>query len=190
MAIIEIWKDIDGYGGVYQISNMGQIRSKTRKVHNYIKPGRILKTHNNGRDYLSVTLSANGIKQKHAYIHILVAKAFINNPKNLPEVNHKDFDKSNNKVENLEWMTRKENREHYIKSKRHYAAFAKRSIKTNTEYVKRILLAKEDVINGYDTGKTVKEMSEDFNLTKELIADILLIYGKVEYKLTQNLQMK
>lgn len=108
----EIWRDIDGFGGCYQVSNLGRLRSVDRTVKgnksNYIRRGKILspKTHRNG--YLCVVLCKDR-KQKMYYIHRLVASAFIPNPDNLPQVNHKDEDKSNNRVENLEWCSAKYN---------------------------------------------------------------------------------
>lgn len=103
----EIWKDIDGYEGLYQVSNLGRVKSlnynHTRK-EKILKFGKISKN----RDYLQVNLCKNGKVKRHL-VHILVAQAFIPNPKNLPQVNHKDEDKTNNCVDNLEWISRKEN---------------------------------------------------------------------------------
>lgn len=99
---MEEWIDIEGYEGMYQVSNQGRVKS--------LKFGKekILKSGNNGRGYLQVNLSKDG-KQAHKQIHRLVAQAFIPNPNNLQEVNHKDEDKTNNHVENLEWCDRKYN---------------------------------------------------------------------------------
>ena len=78
-----------------------------------------LKPRDNGRGYLTVGLKINGERKwRHAYIHILTAKAFIPNPENKPEVNHKDENKSNNKVENLEWVTHLENNRYGTKNER------------------------------------------------------------------------
>lgn len=94
--MIEIWRNIEGYEGLYQVSNLGRVKSLK------FKDERILKCGNNGRGYLFVGLSKHN-KVKHHYIHRLVAKAFIPNPDNLPEVNHRDEDKTNNNINNLEW---------------------------------------------------------------------------------------
>ena len=97
----EIWKDIEGYEG-YQVSNMGRVRSfKYGKV-------RILKPVANKNGYLKVQLYKNN-SLKTIFIHRLVAMAFIPNPNNLPQVNHKDEDKTNNIVSNLEWCDAKYN---------------------------------------------------------------------------------
>ena len=102
-ACIEEWKDIDGYNGDYQVSTTGRIKS----YKNANKP-RILSLFYRRSGYLRVTLCKNGKLKTHD-IHRLVAKAFLPNPLNLPEVNHKDEDSSNNRVENLEWCTSKYN---------------------------------------------------------------------------------
>lgn len=109
----EIWKDIEGYEGCYQISTMGRIKSIDRYVprkngklqHVY---GRIMIPFDNGRGYKQVYLSKNGISKVH-YVHRLVAVHFIENPNNFLEINHKDEDKANNCVDNLEWCTHKYN---------------------------------------------------------------------------------
>lgn len=95
-CMIEEWKDILGYEGLYQISNLGNVRS--------LKWGkkRILKTIKNNKGYLQIGLSKEG-RKVHQLIHRLVAAAFIPNPDNLPQVNHKDECKSNNRVDNLEY---------------------------------------------------------------------------------------
>ena len=98
---MEEWRDIKGYEGLYQISNKGRVKTlgnnKTRK-EKILSPRK-----RNG--YFSVRLCKKGEKPKEFNIHRLVAQAFLLNPYNLPVVNHKDENKLNNNVENLEWCT-------------------------------------------------------------------------------------
>lgn len=96
--MIEVWKDIPGYDGIYQISNYGRVKSN----YNYRK-GNIL-TQRLKKGYYSVGLRKDGIRKWHL-VHRLVASAFIMNKKNMPQVNHIDENKLNNKVDNLEWCT-------------------------------------------------------------------------------------
>ena len=98
----EIWKDIENYEGYYMVSNMGRIKSL-----NYRHTGKegILKGNDNGDGYLQVKLLKDD-KGKNYKIHRLVAQAFLDNSNNLPEVNHRDENKQNNCVQNLEWCDR------------------------------------------------------------------------------------
>lgn len=112
----EIWKDIDGYEGYYQISNYGRVKSLDRLVTRndgvvQFKKGIIKQPKNSSDGYNLITLSKNG-ESKTIGIHILVAKHFIDNPDNLPEVNHIDFNRKNNIVTNLEWVTHQDNIKH------------------------------------------------------------------------------
>lgn len=116
----ETWKDIVGYEGIYQISNLGNIKSLDREVicKNgtvlYVK-GKFKNKINHNRGYLMVALYKNN-KSKNLYIHRLVAEAFIPNNDNKKTVNHIDGNKHNNNVENLEWATYTENNHHAFKT--------------------------------------------------------------------------
>ena len=100
---IEIWKPVVGYEGLYEVSSFGRVRSS-----NYQNKNKILKYDFVRSGYLRVTLCKNG-KTKHYLVHRLVAIAFLSNPENLPQVNHRDEDKQNNHVDNLEWCSAKYN---------------------------------------------------------------------------------
>lgn len=96
----EIWKDIDGYNGRYQVSTLGRVRNHQ---------GRIMKPYIQNNGYLMVKLVG---WQRHWLVHRLVAITFIPNPMNLPVVNHLDSNRTNNCVSNLEWVTTKQNVAH------------------------------------------------------------------------------
>ena len=135
----EIWRPIEGYEGLYEVSNLGRVRSLDRyDSRNQFRKGRIMKQNNDGRDYMSIQLCLNG-KLKKYFVHRLVAEAFLPNPDNLPQVNHKDEDKSNNRVDNLEWCTAKYN-----------LSYGTRNIRIRETLIK----------NGYWTGLSEKEKEE------------------------------
>lgn len=115
---IEIWKDIVGYEGKYQVSNTGKVRSL-----NYHKSGNSREmTHGfSSKGYPVVALRKDG-KSTTIAVHRLVAMAFISNPMNLPQVNHIDEDKTNNNVDNLEWCTAYHNVHHGTRGMRAQSA--------------------------------------------------------------------
>jgi len=106
----EEWRSVVGYEGLYEVSNMGRVRSlkECRGKSN------IILKHNINNGYSHIDLYKNSSRQ-HSKIHRLVAQAFIPNPENKYDVNHIDSNRSNNIISNLEWVTRKENMEHCIK---------------------------------------------------------------------------
>lgn len=132
---MEIWKDIKGYEGLYQVSNLGNVKSlKTNKNLYYSKSGK----------YYRVGLFKG--KRKMYSIHRLVAEAFILNPNNYPCVNHKDCNTFNNEINNLEWCTYKQNNN-----------YGSRNIK-----VKSTLLLREIKIK-YKNNKELVEMATKLN---------------------------
>ena len=139
----EVWNDIQGYEGLYQVSNLGRVKSL-----NYNRTGKecILKYGINTDGYLYVILSKNCIC-KNRTIHRLVATAFIDNPDNLPYINHKDENKLNNRVENLEWCTAEYNS--------NYGTGIARGLKTKK--LKKCKTAPKEVLQFTKEGKFVNE---------------------------------
>ena len=113
----EIWKPVKGFEGYYEVSNLGMVRSIDRVVVDTVRncerllKGKVLIQKDNGNGYKNVSFCKE---------HRLVAEAFIPNKDNLPQVNHKDEDKSNNRVDNLEWCTSFYNNEYGTRKKRWY----------------------------------------------------------------------
>ena len=148
----EIWKDIVGYEGLYQVSNLGNVKSL-----NYRRTGkeRILKPVNNGCGYLQVNLCKNWNRRLFR-IHRLVANAFLENPDNKSDVNHKDEDKTNNCVDNLEWMTRKENN--------NFGTRNERSSKSRINYKEM----SKSVLQFTKNGEFIKEWSSMHQIERDL----------------------
>lgn len=109
--LVEEWRDIEGFEGLYQVSDWGRVKSLGKKKE------RLLKFYHNTKDYLAVDLHKNGYIRK-CNVHRLVAEAFIPNPENKPCVCHNDCNPSNNTVENLYWGTYSENNNHPITKER------------------------------------------------------------------------
>lgn len=114
---MEEWKDVVGYEDVYQVSNMGNVKRIAPYSNQFGRTrgsDRLLKPANNSKGYLFVQLSKDG-KVSRKYVHRLVAEAFIPNPDNKATVNHINCDRSDNRAENLEWTTYRENNDYAIK---------------------------------------------------------------------------
>lgn len=98
----EQWRDVQGYEGLYQVSDLGRVRNKRQ---------RILSAHLNGSGYVQTTLSKGG-RREYPLVHRLIALAFVPNPEGKPQINHKNGTKTDNRPDNLEWCTMGENLAH------------------------------------------------------------------------------
>lgn len=166
-SLEEEWVDITDYEGCYQISTKGQIKSCNRYVgHNYgglrLIKSRILTQSINSSGYKKVRLSKDGIGANF-YVHRLIAEHFIDNPQNKPEVNHKDGNKLNNNISNLEWVTEQENTQHAhdngLAEISGYNKFkvSQKARKLTDEQVKEIR-------EKYQNGISIKELTQEYNI--------------------------
>ena len=155
----EEWKDIEGYEGLYQVSNFGNVKSL-----NYLhtKQPKLLSIKASNKGYVRVGLNKKGLR-KTKQVHILVAKAFIPNPENKPEVNHKDGNKSNNRVDNLEWNTHSENIQHSWDNGLQYATDKMR--KAGYEMCKKMSIP---IIQYTLNGEFVREWNSTADIQREL----------------------
>jgi hypothetical protein len=174
----EVWKDIDGFFGEYQVSNLGRIksldriqtRSNGRVLCNFKINGVILsqyqtgKGYKSGNGYLSVSLN-----NKSKAVHILVAKAFVSNKNKLPQVNHIDGNKYNNNCENLEYCTASQNAVHAVKH----------CLRQRGEDIHCSKLKREDIINirkNYLRGSYIfgaLPLSRDYGVSPATIKNIV-----------------
>jgi hypothetical protein len=162
----EIWRDIPGYEGYYQVSNFGRVKSLSRKVYNrggfHISKEKILKQQLRKDRYFNVHLLKEGIV-KIFFVHRLVALAFLPNPNQLPDINHKDENPSNNCVDNLEWCTEKYNMNYGTVIERRKASFVRNNSfkKANATKVKNGSRGAEKPVEGIskDGGSTLSYRS-------------------------------
>ena len=175
----EIWKDIEGYEGLYQVSNLGDVRSLKYAGGNKVKP---LKQDNDGNGYKQVILYKDG-KRKNCKVHRLVAMAFISNPNNYKEVNHKDENPSNNNVNNLEWCTNEYNVNYGTRTKR--ASESLKGKHRSEETKKKISESKKGKCKGKDSpnAKPILMYDKEGNFIKrfECIRDANEYLGKGRY---------
>lgn len=134
----EIWKDIEGFEGLYQVSNLGRIKSFHKRIE-----GKIIKLAPDKDGYCLVGLHKNK-RTCRRRVHRLVAQTFIPNHQNLPQVNHIDGNKQNNRVDNLEWCTNQENIIHSFKVLKRIPVYP--NLKENSKWQKYIETVKKRVI--------------------------------------------
>ena len=184
----EEWKDIKEYEGLYQVSNLGNVRSLDRAVkdnnrNRYQKlKGKTLKYCDNGHGYKLVFLNKNSIR-RNFYVHRLVAEAFIPNPNNYLEINHKNLDKNDNRVENLEWVTQLENKKHYHNTDFAKLSYKKISEKKRQKKLQQLNQNKERLIQGYTIeNKTLQELNKETGIGIAKISNFLKQNGiKIDY---------
>lgn len=148
----EIWKPVVGYENLYEVSNFGRVKSLN---YNHSGKERILKSFTNKDGYLYVDLCKNGKRKKYR-IHRLVAQAFMPNTDNLPCINHKDENKQNNNIDNLEWCTAKYNI--------NFGTRTERRIKTISKPVLQYTLDGE-FVKKYSSTIEVERNNSNFNHT-------------------------
>lgn len=165
--ICETYKDIPGYEGYYQVSNIGNVRSISHYTRNNINggqrytKGRVLAQYKMPNGYMQVSLSKNEKREKQ-YVHRLVANTFINNENNKTDVNHIDGDKNNNTVENLEWVSHKDNQIHMVKNRMTLKAIPIINIATGVMYSSLTEAERETGINR----KAIREYCKEGRIWK------------------------
>lgn len=185
-GIKEEWKGIKGYEGLYKISNRSEIIRMPLVVYDSIGrvrhiPQKIVKPSPRKDNYLELNLRKDGLSTRYL-LHRLMAETFIDNPNNLPVVNHKDGNKQNESLNNLEWVTYSENNKHaFDNDLKEVSNYAKTMAKVSTYIFNNNDINRIKKI--YSEGLTQKEIAEQFNCKQIVISDIVTgkTYKDVEY---------
>lgn len=152
---------------MYQVSNKGNIKSFYKN--------KILKPRKKENDYFQVCLYKQGINKKF-YIHRLVAETFIENSENKEQVNHKDFNKSNNTVENLEWVSRIENLKHFRQSNKFKETYNRRERKLASKTIARVKNYKDRIIELYKHNYSIDNIATILKIGRDFVSDVLYLY--------------
>lgn len=160
---MEIWKDIKGFNGKYQISSYGNVKSFTRKNPFIMKLTTGKSRGKNGKLYYQISLYKDDGSYKKVSISRLVAKHFIPNPENKPEVDHIDTDTLNNKVSNLRWVTREENMNNDKTSKLRQSVYKGNSFAKKHNH--------DEILKLYTEGMRICDIARKLNMA----------YGSVSY---------
>ncbi len=169
----EIWKPVKGYESMYEVSNYGRCRSLDRQVNSKHGTrtvyGQILRPDLSNNGYLRYSFSRSQNRCKIS-AHRLVAKHFIPNPENKPQVNHIDSDKTNNHVDNLEWVTMSENMKHDYKHNSRTSPYVKGEKHFNAKLTKKDVVKIKQLLN--DSELNQSDIADKFNVCPSHISDI------------------
>lgn len=158
--VIEVWKDIPHYEGLYQVSNLGNIYS--------VRYGKRLKPVIMNNGYCAVTLRNIYGKQKIELIHRLVALSFLPNPNQYPQVNHKDENKANNKVSNLEWCTAKYNYSYGTKPQKMREAALRNGLGKGTPWNKGLTAETDERVRAYGRKESLTKQKRKGEMRNEI----------------------
>jgi hypothetical protein len=163
---MEIWKEVKDYEGIYEVSNLGRIKSLSRYIFKrdmpFLLKEKILKPYINNFNYSRIHL--HNKKSKSFYLHRIVGEAFLPNYENKPQINHIDSNKQNNRIENLEWCTPKENIFHYV----NIGNGCKKGISNNNAK-----LTNKCVLEIRDSTLKQIELAKIYNVSTATISDII-----------------
>ena len=179
---MEHWKPVKGYEGLYEVSDLGRVKTVPKKRKNgtgfYMQKEIIMSQQLKSNGYMGVGLVKDG-KHKNALVHRIVAEAFLSNPNNYDQINHIDCDKRNNKVENLEWCDMEHNLNHArcngLLSRGSKSAFCR---KTN------------HLVTHEGATKTVTEWANDFNIDRSTLYSRLARGWDINKALTKCVRVK